>query len=46
MSLIFGNVSADDILIKDELDALVTAHPTRFRVCQLSTIVDMLKATR
>ncbi|EIE23241.1 ferredoxin reductase-like protein [Coccomyxa subellipsoidea C-169] len=32
MSLIFGNVSHDDILIKEELEALAAAHPTRFKV--------------
>ena len=32
ISLIFANVTADDILIKDRLDALVVKHPTRFAV--------------
>jgi cytochrome-b5 reductase len=29
-SLVFANVTADDVLIKDRLDALARAHPTRF----------------
>jgi cytochrome-b5 reductase len=32
LSLLFGNLTADDILIKQELDDLVAAHPGRFRV--------------
>jgi hypothetical protein len=32
ISLLFGNVTADDILIKEELDALAAAHPHRFKV--------------
>jgi cytochrome-b5 reductase len=32
LSLLFGNLTVDDILIKDELDALQAAHPERFRV--------------
>jgi cytochrome-b5 reductase len=32
VSLIFGNISADDILIKEELDALAAQHPRRFKV--------------
>lgn len=32
LSLLFGNLSESDILIRDELDALVAAHPGRFRV--------------
>jgi ferredoxin-NADP reductase len=31
-SLIFANQAADDILLKDELDALANNHPDRFRV--------------
>lgn len=31
-SLIFANQTADDILLKDELDALANNHPDRFRV--------------
>jgi hypothetical protein len=30
--LIFGNVTADDVLIQAELDALIAEHPGRFRV--------------
>jgi cytochrome-b5 reductase len=29
LSLIFGNLTQDDILIKKELDSLVAAHPER-----------------
>lgn len=32
MSLIFGNVLEDDILIREELNALTAAHPKRFKV--------------
>jgi cytochrome-b5 reductase len=32
ISLLFGNLTADDILIKQELDALAAAHPKRFSV--------------
>ncbi len=32
VSLIFGNVTADDVLIQAELDALAAAHPGQFRV--------------
>lgn len=32
VSLIFANVTADDVLIQAELDALAAAHPGRFRV--------------
>lgn len=32
ISLVFGNLTADDILIKAELDALAAAHPARFSV--------------
>jgi cytochrome-b5 reductase len=32
LSLLFGNLTADDILMKQELDALAAAHPGRFRV--------------
>ena len=32
LSLIFANVTADDILIKAELDALVYQHPNSFKV--------------
>ncbi len=32
LSLIFANVSEDDILIRQQLDALVQAYPTRFKV--------------
>eukprot|EP00882_Tetradesmus_deserticola_P016459 GHRQ01017583.1.p1 GENE.GHRQ01017583.1~~GHRQ01017583.1.p1 ORF type:complete len:249 (+),score=84.23 GHRQ01017583.1:339-1085(+) len=32
ISLLFGNLTADDILIKQELDALAEAHPKRFSV--------------
>jgi cytochrome-b5 reductase len=32
ISLLFGNLTADDILIKQELDALAAAHPKRFNV--------------
>lgn len=32
ISLIFGNISEEDILIPEELDALAKAHPKRFKV--------------
>jgi cytochrome-b5 reductase len=32
LSLVFGNVSADDILLKAELDDLAAAHPGRIKV--------------
>jgi len=32
VSLVFGNVSEADILLKQEIDARVKAHPERFRV--------------
>eukprot|EP00878_Enallax_costatus_P004942 GHUV01005198.1.p1 GENE.GHUV01005198.1~~GHUV01005198.1.p1 ORF type:complete len:307 (+),score=67.97 GHUV01005198.1:76-921(+) len=32
ISLIFGNLTADDILIKQELDDLTASHPDRFSV--------------
>jgi cytochrome-b5 reductase len=32
VSIVFGNVSANDILLKDELDDLVRTHPTRLHV--------------
>jgi cytochrome-b5 reductase len=32
ISLLFGNLTADDILIKQELEALAAAHPKRFSV--------------
>lgn len=32
VSLIFGNLSEDDILIKDKLDALAKKHPKQFKV--------------
>ena len=31
-SLVYGNVTADDILLKAELDALAAVHPQRFKV--------------
>ena len=31
-SLVFANVTEEDILIRDRLDALVAAHPNRFKV--------------
>lgn len=31
-SLIFGNLTADDILLKEELDGLAAAYPGRFKV--------------
>ena len=30
--LLYGNKSVDDILLKDELDAMAAAHPTRLKV--------------
>lgn len=32
MSLLYANVSEEDILLRDELDALVNNHPDRLRV--------------
>ncbi|MEW5308743.1 MAG: hypothetical protein WDW38_000679 [Sanguina aurantia] len=32
ISLVFGNITEEDILIREELDALAAAHPTRFRL--------------
>lgn len=32
LSLIFGNLTAEDILIKSELEALAKQHPDRFKV--------------
>ena len=32
ISMIFANVSVDDILIKEEIDKLAELHPTRFTV--------------
>jgi cytochrome-b5 reductase len=32
VSLVFANVSEDDILLKSRLDDLVKAHPDRFKV--------------
>lgn len=32
LSLLYANVSPDDILLRDDLDALVAAHPGRFSV--------------
>lgn len=32
ISLLFGNLTEDDILIRQELDALAAAHPKRFNV--------------
>lgn len=32
MSLVFGNLSEDDILLRKELDELASQHPERFRV--------------
>lgn len=32
LSLLYANVSPDDILLRGELDALAAAHPNRFRV--------------
>jgi len=32
ITLLFGNVSEDDILLKKELDAFAEANPSRFRV--------------
>lgn len=32
LSLLFGNISAEDILIQQELEALQAAHPGRFKV--------------
>jgi len=32
MSLIYANVTEDDILLRKELDALAHAHPDRFKV--------------
>jgi cytochrome-b5 reductase len=32
LSLIFGNVTVDDIIFREELDALAAQHPGRFRV--------------
>lgn len=32
ISLIFGNLTIDDIILKDELDALAQQHPNRFKV--------------
>lgn len=32
ISLLFGNLTADDILLRAELDGLARAHPGRFRV--------------
>ena len=52
MSLIFANVTADDILIQAELDALIAEHPGRFRVrpgcaaAQAADLVLLLLRTR
>lgn len=32
ISLVFGNITEEDILIREELDALAAAHPQRFRL--------------
>ena len=32
LSLVFGNVTADDILLKSRIDALAAKHPKQFRV--------------
>ena len=32
LSLLYANVSPDDILLRDELDALAAAHPDSFKV--------------
>jgi cytochrome-b5 reductase len=32
ISLLFGNVTPDDVLVKKELDALAAKHPDRFSV--------------
>lgn len=32
LSLLYANVSPDDILLREELDALAAAHPDRLRV--------------
>lgn len=32
VTLIFGNLTADDILLKEELDDLAARHPGRFKV--------------
>lgn len=32
VSIVFGNVSANDMLLKEELDELVRTHPTRLHV--------------
>ncbi|KAI1303944.1 NADH-cytochrome b5 reductase [Mortierella claussenii] len=32
INLIFANVSPDDIILKDEIDAFAKAHPDRFKV--------------
>jgi cytochrome-b5 reductase len=32
ISLVFGNISEDDILLKQELEDLAAAHPDRFKV--------------
>jgi cytochrome-b5 reductase len=32
LSLIFANVAEEDILMREELDALAAAHPHKFRV--------------
>lgn len=32
ISLIYANVNADDILLKQELDDLASQHPDRFKV--------------
>ncbi len=35
LSLIFGNLTADDILLKDELDAMAAKFPQRVKVCDV-----------
>ena len=32
VSLVYGNVAEDDILLRDEIDAMAKAHPDRFEV--------------
>lgn len=32
LSLLYANVSPDDILLREDLDALAAAHPDRFSV--------------
>ena len=32
LSLVFGNVTQNDILLKDRIDALAAKHPQRFKV--------------